>query len=1104
MRQRAPASGRYTPTVLPSPQLPSVSQAREPFQPAGFFVIRTPLLPGDTLHWLFPDTGLPAGVDAERTCAEAAVTRDRLRALVSRPEVREALHIASPSLSGSMNLWLERPASEQGRKVERALLRYVARMSFRPTPFGLFSGYSIGSFGTASALELPPLELYRRHTMLDLGLVEEALGPLRDRPEVRAQLRYRPNPTGHRCGPHVRYTETHRRHGRLRHDGVMVDWTPHLQCLLERAQRGATPDELARALAAFDPELALEDARGFVTEAIDGQLLVDELAVPITGADPVAEAVTPLVATPEAGAVVSALERGRLAAAALDHAPPGGNDLAAYERLRQLLAETGSPPSDGQMINVVLRKPAPGMTLPPHVVEEVLRAEPLLRSFAPAPDAWLTSFITRFRERYQDQEVPLLEALDDEIGVGFLPAELGALTPLLEGITVPGAPLGEVRGADPRDSYLLDRLGEVLADGRDELVLGDDDVAALVRPDAPPLPDSWCLMAVLAARSAADVDRGDYRLLLRPVFGASGVRLFSRFCHGDPELRAKVRAMSDAEDELSDAVRAELVYLPQARAGNVLAHPSVRRFEIPVNGRPTVPHERRIPLADLRVSVSDQRIHLRSQRLGREVIPSVSSAFQHRRPGMSAVYQFLARLGGQGVTTSGVWSWGALEGGPRLPRVRHGRLILDVTRWRLSRRHLAMFAAADWPAAVRELRRRWRLPRWIGLQEGDHVLPFNLDNAVSAESFARAVRGIPEAQLVEIWPRPDELCLTDGRGRFHSELLVPFIRRARAAASEPRAAAAAPAHPAAPGRLPARRLAPGSECLFLCVYGGYASLDGWLAEVLPGLLAALPSGVPERWFFIRYGDPEWHLRLRFFGPPQALYATLLPLLHRALLAAQADRRVHRYRLDTYEREVERYGGPQGIELSEGFFHRDSEFTLRLLAAYRGAGMLRVRGQLAFASVDRLLGLLGLSPGERERQLQAWHEHLARGAATGPALSRELGRHYRLWRRAIESAVTGPATPELAAGLAILDERDARLGPLAAEIDRGWRTGLLTGDRDRYHWSLCHMHLTRLLVAMPRQQEMVLYDGLRRLHVSRRARTAGSAGSARPPEPEQVA
>src|SRR5262249_25422742 len=138
--------------------------------PAGFFALRTPLLPFSTLtEW---SEGLRAPTASEPDL-EAALADDRTRlrerlfALAARPEGREALFVASPSLDESLAVWLAEPESERGQKVERTVVRYLARMAGRPTPFGLFAGCSVGTLGAATRLLVEERARYGRHTRLD-------------------------------------------------------------------------------------------------------------------------------------------------------------------------------------------------------------------------------------------------------------------------------------------------------------------------------------------------------------------------------------------------------------------------------------------------------------------------------------------------------------------------------------------------------------------------------------------------------------------------------------------------------------------------------------------------------------------------------------------------------------------------------------------------------------------------------------------------------------------------------------------------------------------------------------------------------------------------
>src|SRR5216110_1207209 len=91
-------------------------------------VLRTPLLPLDgLLAWA------ALGQDLE-------AARRWLASVLDLPEVREAIFVASPSLSDRLDRSRIDPNSSKGRATELALVKYVARMSGRATPFGFFSG----------------------------------------------------------------------------------------------------------------------------------------------------------------------------------------------------------------------------------------------------------------------------------------------------------------------------------------------------------------------------------------------------------------------------------------------------------------------------------------------------------------------------------------------------------------------------------------------------------------------------------------------------------------------------------------------------------------------------------------------------------------------------------------------------------------------------------------------------------------------------------------------------------------------------------------------------------------------------------------------------
>jgi len=93
--------------------------------------------------------------------------RAALRELIRRPDIREAVYLASPTLDQSLEHWLREPESERGHAAELVLMRYCHRMSHRCTPFGLFAGHSVGRLGDRTSFEMGPPTTHYRHTRLD-------------------------------------------------------------------------------------------------------------------------------------------------------------------------------------------------------------------------------------------------------------------------------------------------------------------------------------------------------------------------------------------------------------------------------------------------------------------------------------------------------------------------------------------------------------------------------------------------------------------------------------------------------------------------------------------------------------------------------------------------------------------------------------------------------------------------------------------------------------------------------------------------------------------------------------------------------------------------
>ncbi len=1093
----------------------------------GFFALRTPLLPFDELEAWGAGLTAAAASESELPAALAADRRRlrrRLRRLIERPEIREALFVASPSLERGLEAWRRDPESKKGRRAEEALVRYLLRMTARATPFGLFSGCSVGRIGDATRLELSGRADYRRHTRLDMDYLFALTQDLGGDADLRRRLRYVPNSSLYRAAGRLRYAEARLEGKKRHHHLVAVEPSDYLEQTLARARGGATVAELARGLTS--DEIPIEEAEGFVLELIDCQLLVSDLAPGVTGREPVHDLVDQL-ADLGGGDAERALAcvRDRLADlddAGLGAAPARYRDLA--RRLERLPTRVDLP----RLFQVDMVKPSPEAALGPALVAEIERGIHLLHLLAPPPaEDSLDRFRKDFAERYGDgREVPLATVLDEEAGIGF-DTESAEASPLIDGLAWPARGRTPKVPWGPQADLMARKLETALTTG-DPIELGAQDQAELERTASQhrrPLPDALQVMVRLAATSSAALERGDFQLYLKGAHGPSGARLLGRFCHADAELERRVADHVRREEALDpEAVFAEVVHLPEGRIGNILSRPVLRAYEIPFLGRSGAPAERQIPLDDLRVSVSGRAITLHSARLGRRVVPRLTSAHNYVH-GSLRVYRFLCALQSQAVTEGLSWGWGALESFTFLPRVTCGRLVLSRARWRVSAaeiKRLTRRGEAPRFARVQRWRAERRLPRFVVLADSDNELLVDLDNPLAVDTLLALARRRSRLTLREQFPAGGELCARGPEGRFVHELVVPFVRSADPEVEWPETAPApalrhvAPAaslrQDATPRRaggaqavldpLPQaeRSFPPGSRWLYAKLYTGTATADQVLRDVVAPLVRRLEP-LTERWFFIRYADPRWHLRLRFQGSPERLQREALPALHEAVAPWLESGAVWRLQLDTYEREVERYGGADGIELAERLAQADSETVLELLAHGGGAA---ARWRLTLLGVDRLIDDLGFDADAKsallERLQRAYAAEL--GTEGDAAFRRQMAEKLRHERRALERLLSpGAAQGVPRPCLAAFDRRGRRLAPIAQALRGLDRTGRLSSPLTKLATSFVHMFTNRMLRSEGRAHELVLYDFLHRLDLSRRARArAGAPERRNPPSP----
>ncbi|MGO9168773.1 MAG: lantibiotic dehydratase [Candidatus Sulfotelmatobacter sp.] len=1083
---------------------------------SNFFALRTPLLAIEEL------TAWSEALTASRACESGSdpkqiekawmedvqVLRSRLRTIIDRPEILHALYVATPSLQAGIEHWKRDPDSKKGLQAERALVRYFARMAARATPFGLFSGCSIGRVDEqgATALILKPQALYRLCCRLDFDYLFALTSALQRDPALEMELRYWPNSSLHRIADAWHYTESRLAGTRRSHHLVKIESDPYLEAVLERAQTGATVLELVAAVfgAQGEADPSQEEAKEYVLGLIrENELLISNLSPILTGTPPLDDVIQQLESLPSGGTTASALRGIREQIKSIEQT--GLNCVPSdYQAITAEIEKLPAKVDLAKLYQVDMIKPVEEAAINKAVIAELIKGVDLLcRLGQTAEPEELKSFRDAFFARYEQALVPLIEALDDEAGVGFGSAAGRAdPSPLLKGLVLNRAG-GEAPGRGKQlesHAMLLRQVFACAQAGKDELEL---DISTLRRDETSTqrLADSFCVMGTLVAASSAALQAGDFQFYLHGGVGPSGARLLGRFCHEDPEIEMGVRNHIHQEEAHDpEAVYAEVVYLPEGRIGNVLCRPVLRDYEIPYLGRSGAKPDRQLPVNDLLVGIEADNIVLYSRRLERRVIPRVTNAHGFMNPQLSSIYRFLCYMQHQHGSSVPGFSWGPLEALDYLPRIRAGRLVLSPARWKFSEKEVEAIGKEERSLrflAVQDLRRRRNLPRWVVLQEGDNSLPVDLENVLSVDAFVHVLKRGAQATLVELYPAPHQLCVSGPEGHFYHEMHVPFVRKLRKHESDDASPRREKKSTAALTRASVSRetrtLPPGSEWLYVKLYGGGGALDEILTTSIPALArTAVSSGFAARWFFVRYSDPHDHLRIRFNGVPARISQELLPQVFATVNPLLASGKLWKIDFDTYEREVERYGGVEGVLAAEDIFFADSEAVLDILGELAGDEGLDIRWRIGLMGIDQLLTDYDFDDQTKRATIERWRDTFQREFKIDAPGKKQLSDKFRAERRKLESLFdeSSELSRERQFAKQALARRSVRVREALRKLRALAANGKLETDILDLAASFSHMHINRLMRSSQRAHELVLYDFLFQIYDGRIARNSG--------------
>ena len=271
---------------------------------------------------------------------------------------------------------------------------------------------------------------------------------------------------------------------------------------------------------------------------------------------------------------------------------------------------------------------------------------------------------------------------------------------------------------------------------------------------------------------------------------------------------------------------------------------------------------------------------------------------------------------------------------------------------------------------------------------------------------------------------------------------------------------------------------PGDEWVYFKIYCGIKIADDFLLKHIRELSNKwISEDLIESWFFVRYNDNGSHLRIRFKLRETNNYGLLVSQFSEKIRYYYEKRAISKFYIDTYTRELDRYGKLE-IELFESLFFIQSEFVLDILnecSFYTESE--EIRWYCAIKSVNETLKLFEYGEESRINLCEDLKKSYDREFFMNKALKIQIDTLFRRDRKLIDKYIKNDIL-----GL----EKYFNKYCLASErilkkinINKKYNNNMI--------WDIIHMLMNKWFRTEQRKHEMLIYNLLYRYLKSEKAR-----------------
>lgn len=554
-------------------------------------------------------------------------------------------------------------------------------------------------------------------------------------------------------------------------------------------------------------------------------------------------------------------------------------------------------------------------TLSGGIDEKLLNAVPglinLMQHLLPVDgrDA-LNNFINRFKKKFEQKEIPLLMALDPEMGIGYDELEqAGQADDFITQFYGKQNKKEEQGAIENLKSTLKKSFLEQVFNSKEPLQL--EKMGLNLAENSASIPNSFSMLMSVS----------DDLICVDQIGGSTANALSGRFTMADDAVYQHCKNIAQLEQAANpDVLFFDVAYMVETNVDNINRRKLVYDYQLSILNYDT--SNEPLSLDDIMLSIQGNEVMLRSLKHNKRIVPRMASAYNYARSDLS-VFRLLCDLQHQGIQTNlSLFIENLYPELPYYPRVQYKNIILSQQKWQVKKADIASLTISD----CRNYLKKIGINKYFKTGLSDQTLCFNVGSDIDLSSFLLFMQKQNIVYLEEVLLPKSSTIVDDAGEPYIAQFILNIYHKEKIYRAFSKSVSA--------GKPVQQVFLPGKEWLYFEIYCHQQRSDLLLAGPVAHFLNHYRQQI-KSWFFIRYNENGYHLRLRILLNNSDDGQELTAAFSDYLLEDLNTGLISDLQLKTYKRETQRYGDNL-IEAVEQHFSADSDYVLSLLETFPDA------------------------------------------------------------------------------------------------------------------------------------------------------------------------